>query len=285
MSKIRWFFDGGNPPAQPPADPASPSPFATLPEDLRGDPSISKFTKVEDLARSYISAMQMAGNRDPNAYIPKPGADDPDPAGTLLRTAGFVPKEFGDEYTLKEPEGVAESLKLSGPLGAAFRKTAFEAGLPAGKAEKIYHWFAGEIANVAKTQAEAAAKEEAAWTETLKGEFGDAFNARMAAFDYAVEQLGGAELKTVLEQTGLGKHPALVKALAKAGVTMSRGTDNPFPAKDGGGFGVVMTPQEYKAEGDRLIAESISETNLTKSRLLADKAQKFYDLASKAGNK
>nr|DAN02650.1 MAG TPA: putative protease [Caudoviricetes sp.] len=62
-----------------------------------------------------------------------------------------------------------------------------------------------------------AAAAAAAWQEQVKQEHGDKLPLVLATCAKAIDQFGGDELRTLLDQTGLGNHPLLVKAFYKAG--------------------------------------------------------------------
>lgn len=65
-----------------------------------------------------------------------------------------------------------------------------------------------------------AAAAAAAWQEQVKQEHGDKLPLVLATCAKAIDQFGGDELRTLLDQTGLGNHPLLVKAFYKAGTLM-----------------------------------------------------------------
>ena len=77
---------------------------------------------------------------------------------------------------------------------------------------------------VQKQQAEAWQKQTEGWAETVKADKeigGDKLTANLSAAQRALEQFGDTELKEYLDSTGLGNHPALVKAFIKVGKAMS----------------------------------------------------------------
>lgn len=62
-----------------------------------------------------------------------------------------------------------------------------------------------------------AAAAAAAWQEQVKQEHGDKLPIVMATCAKAIDKFGGDELRTLLDQTGLGNHPLMVKAFFQAG--------------------------------------------------------------------
>ena len=90
----------------------------------------------------------------------------------------------------------------------------------------------------------------------LKTEFGPAFDERVALAQKAVHEFGGEGLKAALAESGLGNHPELVKAFAKAGMLISEG--NLQAAEQSGNFGMTS------AEIDNKIASLRSDPNFDK---------------------
>ena len=57
-------------------------------------------------------------------------------------------------------------------------------------------------------------------TEELKKTWGERFDSNIALTQKAVAKLGGVELQAILDDTGLGNHPDLIRAFHRAGVLM-----------------------------------------------------------------
>lgn len=77
---------------------------------------------------------------------------------------------------------------------------------------------------VQKQQAESWQKTTEQWAADVKADKeigGDKLTANLSAAQRALEQFGDPELKEYLDSTGLGNHPALVKAFIKVGKAMS----------------------------------------------------------------
>jgi hypothetical protein len=123
-----------------------------------------------------------------------------------------------------------------------FAKVAHEAGLSKAQAAKLVEWFgghAGQQAQAMQTQQQQQAEQGVA---TLKAEWGKDFDTYAAAAQRAVRLYGGEELIAVLNQTGLGNNPAVVKAFANIGKVAS---EHGLPA--GNGVAGTMTKEMAQA--------------------------------------
>lgn len=93
---------------------------------------------------------------------------------------------------------------------ANYKALAKELNLTPESAQRILDFEAERLA----AGAEQAAKD---WQEQVKTEYGDKLPAVMATCARAMNTFGGDELRELLDQTGLGNHPVMVKAFHKAG--------------------------------------------------------------------
>lgn len=124
--------------------------------------------------------------------------------------------EVPESYDLKMPEGV----ELDKAAADEFTAIAKELKLSAEGAQKL----ADVGAKMAQRQAEAHANLVESWVEQVKTDKeigGDKLNENLAVARKAVDAFGTPELKDFLNATGLGNHPALIKAFYKAGKAIS----------------------------------------------------------------
>lgn len=125
-----------------------------------------------------------------------------------------------EKYEFKAGEGVeldTEALK-------DFEPVARDLNLTNEQAQKLVDAYPKILAGVQQRQAEAWQKQTEGWAETVKADKeigGDKLTANLSAAQRALEQFGDPELKEYLDSTGLGNHPALVKAFIKVGKAMS----------------------------------------------------------------
>lgn len=181
-----------------------------LSEDLASHSAIKDIASIEDLAKSAIHAQQMVGADK----IAVPGKDADAQAWEDVYNKLGRPEKAGD-YEL--PQENVPSLEDQGAQLEEFKGEAHRlglnkqqfAGLVRFMAEKGQQGSEAAQANMTEMQKQAVA--------TLQQEFGAAYDQNLNLAKSAVEQFGGEELKAVLNQTGLGNNPELVKAFARIG--------------------------------------------------------------------
>lgn len=114
-----------------PAGGQAPEWMASLPDELKGDATLSRYQSLEELARGHVEARKVASSR-----IVLPGADD-DAAwskfGEALRPAD------PSEYAIGLPEGV-DPEGPAAKFADAFRAKAHELGLPPRWAKALSDW-------------------------------------------------------------------------------------------------------------------------------------------------
>ena len=211
-----------------PATATPPDPREWLPEEYRGDPAFQSFKSIESLAKSYRDTAKMVGvDKAQVLRLPK---DEAAPEwGEVWAKLGRP--ESPDGYQIEGEHGLPD-----GTL-AAFRETAHKMGLPQRQAQEVVAFYAQQQA----TQREALREQAVA---DLSKEWGGAFADRVGVAQKAAEQFGGPELMDVLKATGLGNHPAVVRAFAKIGMEMAE----PGELKGGGGrMSAAMTPADATA--------------------------------------
>ena len=121
-----------------------------------------------------------------------------------------------ETYDLKMPEGV----ELDKAAADEFIAIAKELKLPAEAAQKL----ADVGAKMAQRQVENHAKLVESWTESVKTDKelgGDKLAENLGVARKALEQFGTPELKDVLNMTGFGNHPAVIRAFYKIGKAIS----------------------------------------------------------------
>lgn len=148
--------------------------------------------------------------------------------------------EAASELVLKFPEG----LKVDDALVKSFTEVAKKSGIKGEHAQAI----ADVFVNREKARVEAADRAEketrSKWEADLKAdkEFGGAnLDATRAAASKAVERLGGKDLSDAITAMGLDSHPALVKALARAGKAIS---EDSVAGATGAGDSSGVSPKE-----------------------------------------
>ena len=123
---------------------------------------------------------------------------------------------------------VPESYEFTMPDGVALDKTAADEFTAIAKELKLDQASAQKVADVgakmAQRQVEAHAQLVESWVESVKTDKeigGDKLAENLAIARKAIDTFGTPELKDVLNATGFGNHPAVIKAFYKAGMAIS----------------------------------------------------------------
>ncbi|QLR20365.1 peptidase [Citrobacter freundii] len=126
-----------------------------------------------------------------------------------------------EKYEFKPAEGQ----ELDAAALEQFEPIARELNLTNEQAQKMVDLYGSKIMPMVKQQqVEAWQKTTEQWAADVKADKeigGDKLTANLSAAQRALEQFGDPELKEYLDSTGLGNHPALVKAFIKVGKAMS----------------------------------------------------------------
>lgn len=194
--------DGGAAPA--PSEPSAPAADAPAPAV---DPAKTEGDKPQ-----------------PGTEGDKPQEDKPaDGEKTADKPDDKEQKQEGapEKYEFKAGEGV----ELDTAALEQFEPIARELNLTNEQAQKMVDLYGTKIMPmVQQQQAEAWQKTTEQWAADVKADKeigGDKLTANLSAAQRALEQFGDPELKEYLDSTGLGNHPALVKAFIKVGKAMS----------------------------------------------------------------
>lgn len=144
-------------------------------------------------------------------------------------------KESGapEKYEFK---ATAEGQDLDAEALATFEPVARELGLSQEQAQKLVDIYGKDIVpKLEQKQAEAWQQQTEQWGNDVRADKeigGDKLTANIGMAQKALDQFGTPELRTYLEQTGLGNHPDLVRCFMKIGKSM--GEDSMVMAGNGG---------------------------------------------------
>lgn len=141
------------------------------------------------------------------------GAQPPGPAD---QKPAEPPAKVPEAYELKGPEG----MELDAEAVSEFSGIAKELGLDQAGAQKV----ADVAVKMAQRQAEQHVKLVESWAEQVKTDKeigGDKLEENLAVARKARDAFGSDELKALLDSTGVGNHPAVVKFFVKVGKAVS----------------------------------------------------------------
>lgn len=156
---------------------------------------------------------------DSNAAPAAGTAAPPASAGATAGTQDPKPTDqpvVPESYDLKMPEGV----ELDQAAATEFTAIAKELKLDQAAAQKL----ADIGAKMATRQAAAHAQLVETWTEQVKTDKdigGDKLEQNLGVARKAIDTFGSPELKALLNSTGLGNHPEVVKLAVKVGKAIS----------------------------------------------------------------
>lgn len=189
--------DGGAAPA--PSEPAAPASEAPAPA---GEPAKQEGEQTQ------------AGK--PHDDKPADGEKPADKPDDKEQKQDGAPEKY--EFT------AGEGVELDTEALKDFEPVARELNLTNEQAQKLVDAYPKILAGVQQRQAEAWQAQTEQWAADVKADKeigGDKLTANLSAAQRALEQFGDPELKEYLDSTGLGNHPALVKAFIKVGKAMS----------------------------------------------------------------
>jgi hypothetical protein len=198
----------------------------SLSDDFRDHKSLRNINSIDDMAKSFINAQSVIGRRFEDL--------SPEQLNEFYVKTGRPENAEGYNFELGDT--------ADPDMVNWFKNAAFEAGLTEANAQKIMDSY-NEKALAYQSEFNAVQELEAAESiKELKNDFGLAYDQKVESARRAVTEFGGQELKDVLDQTGLGNNPTIVKAFAQVGEYLSEDKLVKPEQKTSG----VMTPEEAK---------------------------------------
>jgi hypothetical protein len=175
------------------------------------------------------------------------GVETPKPDAAKAPDAGKAADPAAAPYELKLPEGFKADESFT-----KFTEFAKASGLKAEAAQQVLDMHASAMKAAVssvheRVLSELGMKDAAQWPDALKAdkEFGGAgYDANLAGARKAIAKFGSPELKAVLEQSGLGNHPELVRAFVRVGKAMAEDSVAGAGASTGNGATRSADPEE-----------------------------------------
>jgi hypothetical protein len=128
-----------------------------------------------------------------------------------------APEGAPEKYEFKEVEGA----DINADTLAEFSEVAKELGLPQDAAQKILDKMAPSMV---RRQAEAIEGVKTQWAESARADKeygGDKLNENLAVAKKALDAFGTPELRTLLNESGLGNHPEVIRFMVRSGKAIS----------------------------------------------------------------
>ncbi len=129
-----------------------------------------------------------------------------------------------EKYDFKVPEGMEIDTALVDAVTPIFK----DIGLSQEQAQKLVDAYAPHIQNKIKAQQDEAVttwnKQINDWKAETTKELGVNLKTELASAGKFIQKYGTPKLREILNETGLGNHPEVVKAFAKAGKALGEDT-------------------------------------------------------------
>lgn len=208
----------------------------SLPDDIRHEPVLKNFKSWDALAKSYVHANRKLGvPSDQLMQIPQ--GENADWNG--------VYKAMGRPDTPDQYE-----LNGTGDMADNFRNQAHQLGLSQKQASELMNWYSEVQSGVDSSDDEDFAKEQVQWVADLQKEWGDSYIKNTKLAERAFRQFGSEDALEVMNATGLGSHPALVKMFSQIGQFLAE--DGQLTGNQQGRIGGI-TPGSAKTRIDELL--------------------------------
>tara|TARA_R110000803_G_scaffold52732_2_gene108471 strand:- start:12036 stop:12884 length:849 start_codon:yes stop_codon:yes gene_type:complete len=204
---------------------------ADLPEELRTDPNIDKYTSFEGLAKGHLNAISHLGKDK----LIKPNSDDE--WNSFYNEMGRPEEAKGYEF---DPIETPDGFEINDDMVNNFRDAAHGAGLSTDQAKKLYDWYVSNDAaqfETGQTNTQNAVHDS---ETTMRKEWGNAYEQNMDQAMRAVREFGGDEIVELLDSTGLGNNADVIKTFARIGQKMMGDTQLE------GSANAVKTPAQLK---------------------------------------
>ena len=178
----------------------------TLPDDLAREPSLRNFDSVDKLAKSYVPAVRKMGvPADQLMRVPQ-NADDP--AWNDVYNSMGRP-ETPDQYYFDE--------RFADANLDDFRNIAHNLGLSQNQAEKILDMYSQANYDQMQEAETRHGEMQAQGINALQKEWGKSYNENVELARRAFTNFASKEALDIMEDSGLGNHPEIVKMFSKIG--------------------------------------------------------------------
>jgi len=191
----------------------------SLPDDIKGNTSLEKFSDVSTLAKSYINAESMIGKDK----MVVPGVNTTEDEWNDIYTKlgrPSTPDEYNLELALEEGEVVDDQ------LFASFKDAAHKHGLSPQQAQGILDYYNNISTQTLNEQNNASVLAQEQSSRELREEWGRSYDDNLAKASQIGKQYLGEDAFQLQMADGsmLGDNATLIKGLAKLAMVMSEDT-------------------------------------------------------------
>ena len=174
-----------------------------LPDGLAEEPSLQNFDSVDKLAKSYTHLVKKMGvPAEQLLRLPQAG----EPMDEVYNALGRP--ETHENYDMGEyaPESTED-----------FRQLAHQIGLNNDQANVLFDAYVNAIAQQQEQEQSAFEQFEVENTQALQKEWGGSFDKNVELARRAFMNFATPEAVEIMEQTGLGNHPEILKVFSRIG--------------------------------------------------------------------
>lgn len=183
---------------------------ASLPDDIKNSPTMSKFTTLEGLAKSYVNLEKQFGAD--KIVIPKEG----DAEGWAKAYDALGRPKEPSAYEFK-PVQLPEGMQYDTALEDKFRPVAHNLGLTQKQAQGMRDWFAANQGEAFTATNQQHAQEREAATNELKRELGNAYEGTQKAAEAALLAYAGKDAVEAMKKNGMIDDPFMIRVFGKIG--------------------------------------------------------------------
>ena len=244
---------------------------SALHEDLLDNPTLSNFKDINSLAAAHVNLKSHLG-RD---KIAKPvTSDDWNDVYNFLGRP-----ESPDGYEVKLPDKIPEPIKaqFNDEALGNFRQKAHELGLNSEQASALVAWQAENLSGQFNAMQEQQGQSIEEGEKALREEWGRGYEQNVKFAHKAFEEYGGEELAALMDQSGLGNNPAVLKAFANIAKSTMADKDLVGAVE---GAGRVLTPEEAQMEAKLIMSHpAYTDRRHPEHAGLVKKVQNLFEVA------
>lgn len=256
------------------ADTASEAPESwrdALGEDIKENATLAKYDSVEKLASAHINLQRHLGSEKIAKPVTESDWDD------VYSFLGRPEEAAGYEIALNEEWGEGVRNELSDQNLEGFRAEAHKLGLNAAQAQGLINYYGNTVNTGQAAIAEAQGQSLQDAEKALHAEWGQAFDQRLDFAKKAASEYGGDEFVALMEQTGLGNNPAVLKMLANVAQSNMSDKDLAGPTN---GAKQALTPQEARDEATKFMShEAYLDKRHPEHTKLVKQVQSMFEAA------
>tara|TARA_R110002167_G_scaffold30838_1_gene101870 strand:+ start:1026 stop:1856 length:831 start_codon:yes stop_codon:yes gene_type:complete len=223
---------------------------------------------ADDVLKSYVNLEKQIGQD--RVALPGDGEDVSEWDGwSRLGTP-----ETKEGYELNVPEGFGE---YSSGMSDWFRQEAHAAKVPAHMAQRLHDAYVERMMSDQSNSTLDQQRQHEDWGNEIKKEYGTAYDEKVGMARRAVRAFGSEELSGLLNETGLGNHPEMIRAFSRIGAELSTGQQFK-DAGEAGAFG--MTPEDARTEIASIRSQpALMNRSDPQNRVLNERLTQLYGLA------